>query len=95
MSSKSFDKNYENELHQTKDINNDNLLDNLKKVIIPFSKIVSEERIEYIYLGHEKIPFHARHPTYQEILRNEFVEALKNISKFNFSRSSTKSSISF
>ncbi len=74
MSSRSFDKNYKNELRQAKDINNENSLD-LKKVMIPFSKISSRQRIEYIYLGHEKIPFNTRHPTYQIIFRNEFAES--------------------
>ena len=44
----------------------------LKNVIIPFSKFSKTEK--FIYYGHEKIPFHKRHPIFQAILRNEFVE---------------------
>jgi hypothetical protein len=95
MSSKSFDKNYKNEFRHPKDIITKNSLD-LKKVMIPFSKISSKRRIKYIYLGHEKMPFNARHPTYQIIFRNEFMEMIRITNKrINISSGSTKFSTSF
>ncbi|KKM61746.1 hypothetical protein LCGC14_1528630 [marine sediment metagenome] len=95
MSSKSHNKNYKNVLRRAKDINDENSFD-LSKLMIPFSKINSKERIEYIYLGHEKIPFNVRHPTYQILFRNEFVEAIRNINKrINFINGYTRFSTSF
>ncbi|MFX0001309.1 MAG: hypothetical protein ACFE9Q_11305 [Candidatus Hodarchaeota archaeon] len=47
----------------------------LKKFIIPFSQFGKPER--YIYLGFERIPFRERHPIYQEILKNEFADVIK------------------
>lgn len=44
----------------------------LKNLIIPFSKFSRPE--EYIYYGHEKIPFKKRHSAYQAILKHEFAE---------------------
>jgi len=67
MSSKSQDKklqdipNYDEEEHVK-----------LKNLIIPFSKFHKPE--EFIYYGHEKIPFKKRHSDYQAILRHEFAE---------------------
>jgi hypothetical protein len=42
----------------------------VKNIIIPFSQFAKTEN--FIYYGHEKIPFHQRHPVYQEILKQEF-----------------------
>ncbi len=94
MSSKSYEKDFKDILSQGKDIKNENTLD-LRKVMIPFSKISSKQREEYIYLGHEKIPFNTRHPTYQMIFRNEFAEAIRSRSKrFNLNNGSTRFSTS-
>lgn len=46
----------------------------VKNLIIPFSKFSKPEK--YIYYGHERIPFKKRHPIYQAILRNEFVNSI-------------------
>ncbi|KKM49756.1 hypothetical protein LCGC14_1556660 [marine sediment metagenome] len=46
--------------------------------MIPFSKISSRQRQEYIYLGHEKILFSSRHPVYQMFFRNEFGDTIKS-----------------
>ncbi len=95
MSSKSFNKNYKDVLRRALDINEENAFD-LSKLMTPFSRITSKERIEYIYLGHEKIPFKARHPTYQLIFRNEFVRVIRIKNKRrNFSSGSTRFSASF
>lgn len=95
MSSKSYDKNYRDMIRQVKDIKIENALD-LRKVMIPFSKISNKQRQEYIYLGHEKILFSSRHPVYQLIFRNEFGDAIKSINKRNsFISGSTNFSTSF
>ncbi len=47
----------------------------LKNIIIPFSKFSKSEK--FIYYGHEKIPFHERHPVYQTLLKKEFIEGIK------------------
>ena len=67
MSSISIDKKFQEIPHQ--EIELEESL-NFNKIIIPFSKFFKPT--EYIYYGHEKIPFNKRHPIYQTILRNEF-----------------------
>ena len=47
----------------------------LKNIIIPFSKFSKSEK--FIYYGHEKIPFHERHPVYQTLLKKEFIGGIK------------------
>ncbi len=94
--SKAFDKkDYKNELIQTKEVKSKRPLD-FKKAVISFSKVSPNQRIEYIYLGHEKMSFRMRHPTYQILFRNEFARTLRVKNKqSNFGRGSTKFSTSF
>lgn len=47
---------------------------NLKEITISYSKFFDHVNPSYIYSGSEKIPFCERHPEYQNILLNEFVE---------------------
>ena len=47
----------------------------LKTVIIPYSNFSKTEK--FIYYGHEKIPFHERHPVYQTLLKKEFADGIK------------------
>ncbi len=74
MSSKSTDKKFQKipiqDLEEPLQLNN---------VIIPFSKFSKSE--EFIYYGHEKIPFQERHPVYQTLLKREFAERIKNFIK--------------
>jgi len=51
----------------------------LKNLIIPFSKFSTSEN--YIYYGHERIPFNERNTTYQTILKCEFAEEMKEFMK--------------
>jgi hypothetical protein len=44
--------------------------------VIPFSNVGTTEKCQYIYHGHEKIPFNKRHPTYQKIFIHEFLHGL-------------------
>ncbi len=89
MSSKSYNKKYINALRRAKDINDQHALD-LSKLMIPFSMIPTKKRIEYIYLGHEKISFNERHPTYQMIFRNEFEGVIRSKNKRKDFSSGTK-----
>jgi len=74
MSSTSIDKKFQEALDQ--EIGQEESL-NFNKIIIPFSKFYKPT--EYIYYGHEKIPFKKRHPIYQAILRNEFIDSLREL----------------
>ena len=47
----------------------------LSDLVISFSKFCTPT--QYIYYGHEKIPFLERHPVYQTILKEEFSDALR------------------
>ncbi len=96
MSSKSFDKKkHTNVSHQDHDITDEKKLD-FSKLTIPFSKVSAKNRIEYIYLGHEKIPFSIRHPVYQIIFRNEFAAGInKRNNRMKIGGGSTRSSVSF
>ncbi|MFX0005440.1 MAG: hypothetical protein ACFFA7_06245 [Promethearchaeota archaeon] len=70
MSSKSTNKKYQKipvqDLPEPLKLNN---------VIIPFSKFSNSE--DFIYYGHEKIPFSERHPVYQTLLIIEFAHEFK------------------
>jgi hypothetical protein len=70
MSSKSTDKKYQK-------IPIQDLLEplKLKTAIIPYSKFSKTEK--FIYDGHEKIPFHERHPVYQTLMKKEFAGGIK------------------
>lgn len=74
MSSKPIDKKFQEILDQ--EIEQEEPL-NFNKIIIPFSKFYKPA--EYIYYGHEKIHFNKRHPIYQTILRNEFVDSIREL----------------
>jgi len=41
--------------------------------VIPFSNVGTSKESQYIYDGHEKIPFTKRHPAYQETFISEFL----------------------
>ena len=45
----------------------------ISKAFIPFSRISTNMETVYIYKGFEKIPFKERHPEYQHIFCNEFM----------------------
>ena len=45
----------------------------ISKAFIPFSRISTNMETVYIYKGFEKIPFKERHPEYQLIFCNEFM----------------------
>ena len=49
--------------------------------IIPFSKLIKNQRSLDIYSGEEKIPFEMRDPLFKSILRKEFSNAIKEFSK--------------
>lgn len=94
--SKAFDKkDYKNELIQTKEVKDKHPLD-LKKIMISFKEINSNQRKKFIYLGDEKMPFSARHSIYQKLFRDEFVRAIETLHKRIISDfGSTKFSTSF
>lgn len=46
----------------------------ISDAVVPFSKVDSSQKSQYIYDGHEKIPFSERHPTYQKIFIYEFLQ---------------------
>ncbi|MFX0136286.1 MAG: hypothetical protein ACFFDN_21780 [Candidatus Hodarchaeota archaeon] len=50
---------------------------NMKELVISFSDFIESKH--FIYYGHEKIPFNKRHPIYQAILRNEFMDAIREL----------------
>jgi len=41
--------------------------------VIPFSNVYTNKESQYIYDGHEKMPFTKRHPGYQKIFIYEFL----------------------
>ncbi len=45
----------------------------ISAAVIPFSNVDTSKESQYIYLGHEKIPFNERHPKYQKIFIYEFL----------------------
>ena len=47
---------------------------NIKEITIPFSNFLNHVNPSDFYDGKEKIPFNQRHPEYQNILLDEFVE---------------------
>ncbi len=73
MSSKSVEKkyNYFLDYESFEDHSSD-----LKDIIIPFSEFGTSKKPKYLYNGLEEIPFKKRHPDYQKILLNEFVEEI-------------------
>ena len=47
----------------------------ISNAVIPFSNVSTKADFQYIYEGHEKIPFTKRHPTYQKIFIYEFLHS--------------------
>ena len=47
---------------------------NFDDIIIPFSDLEKSKSPSYIYEGDEKINFDKRHPVYQKLFLNEFIE---------------------
>lgn len=43
----------------------------VKDIVIPYSLFFRKQQ-QFVYLGHEKIPFEKRHPLFKSILLNEF-----------------------
>jgi len=74
MSSKSTDKKFQRVLYQ-------NLEKPLKfnNIIIPYSTFSKPEK--FIYYGHEKFPFHERHPVFQTLMKKEFADGIKIVLK--------------
>jgi len=50
---------------------------NMKELVISFSDFIKSKY--FIYYGNEKIPFNKRHSIYQAILRNEFMDAIREL----------------
>ena len=48
---------------------------NISQILVPFSDINEAKRTKYIYLGYERITFNQRHPEYQRILVQEFINS--------------------
>lgn len=80
MSSKLENKKYE-EVSDYDILREDPL--NLKSAILSYVNFGKAE--EFIYNGHERMPFHERHLLYQSILRNEFTNLSRKRSKRKFS----------
>ena len=55
----------------------DNLEFVLSKIIIPFSEIMRDSHVPDVYAGYEKIPFEKRYPLYQNIMKQEFADAIR------------------
>ncbi len=55
----------------------DNLEFVLSKIIIPFSEIMKDSHVPDVYAGYEKIPFKKRYPLYQNIMKQEFADAIR------------------
>ncbi|MHA1988486.1 MAG: hypothetical protein ACW98D_17790 [Promethearchaeota archaeon] len=47
----------------------------ISEAVVPFSDLGYKDESEYIYHGHERIPFNERHPTYRKIFIREFLTA--------------------
>ena len=47
---------------------------NYDKIIIPFSELGKSESSSYIYDGNEELTFKERHPAYQKLLLDEFID---------------------
>lgn len=50
----------------------ENLYPDISGAVMPFSDVKKFE--EYIYNGDEEIPFKERHPEYQQIFKEEFLD---------------------
>jgi len=61
----------------------DNLEIILSKMIVPFSKFERISGAPDLYSGSEKITFEAREPLYKRMMKREFADAMRAISKKN------------
>ncbi|MFX0082870.1 MAG: hypothetical protein ACFE94_14055 [Candidatus Hodarchaeota archaeon] len=50
------------------------LVPDISGAVMPFSDTNKFEESKYIYEGDEEIPFNERHPEYQRIFKEEFLE---------------------
>jgi len=57
----------------------DNLETVLSKIIVPFADVMGNSNILDVYAGYEKIPFEKRDPFYQNIIRQEFADAMRSL----------------
>ena len=48
---------------------------NISQIFIPFSELDEVEQTKYIYFGNERITFKDRHPEYQKIFIQEFIDS--------------------
>jgi hypothetical protein len=51
----------------------ENLFPDISGAVMPFSDANKFEESQYIYNGDEEIPFNERHPEYQRIFKEEFL----------------------
>jgi len=51
----------------------ENLYPDISGAVMPFSDVNKFEATNYIYSGDEEIPFNERHPEYQQIFKEEFL----------------------
>lgn len=52
----------------------ENLFPDISGAVMPFSDVNKFEAPQYIYNGDEEIPFNERHPEYQQIFKEEFLD---------------------
>lgn len=80
MSSKSVRKEKNN--HIIIDIEDErNFEQIISEAILPFSEVIRKIKSPDIYTGKEKIPFNERHPNFKSLMRIEFEDAIRAISK--------------
>ena len=60
-------------------IDYDNLEAILSNIIVPFAEVMRNSIVPDIYTGYEKIPFEKRYPLYQNIMKQEFSDAMRAI----------------
>ena len=60
-------------------IDYDNLEAILSNIIVPFAVVMRNSIVPDIYTGYEKIPFEKRYPLYQNIMKQEFSDAMRAI----------------
>jgi len=60
-------------------IDYDNLEAILSNIIVPFAEVMRNSIVPDVYTGYEKIPFEKRYPLYQNIMKQEFSDAMRAI----------------
>ena len=53
----------------------DDFYPDISEAVVSFSDLGNKVECEYIYHGHERIPFNERHSTYQKIFIREFLHS--------------------